>query len=111
MYIRYKLYRSKYPDQVFNQEMIQFNLENDNHLIKIDDIMNQVLAYHIQNLPQVIKYGTAYIGRMEIVNIEITDNDTIDLSEEEFRHYMHTIMPYLQIIWNKTCNNIEDGKK
>lgn len=105
MLIRYKLYRSKHSDEVFNAEMIKFNIENDDHLVDIDNILQYLLTTHIQQLPEVKKYGTAYIGRMEIVNIEITDEDNLNLTEEAFRHYMSTIMPHLEIIWSKTTSN------
>lgn len=110
MLVKYKLYRASKPEEVFNAEMIKINLENDDHLIAIDDILAGVLAQHIQNLPEVKKYGIAYVDRMEIVNIEITDEDTIDLDETKFRSYMTQIMPYLTVIWNKTTNNIDESK-
>lgn len=47
---------------------------------------------------------------MEIVNIEITDEDIIDLDETKFRAYMTQIMPYLTVVWNKTTNNIDESK-
>lgn len=105
MFIRYNLYRSKYPEEIFNAEMIKVNIENDDHLIAIDDIMTGILAQHIKALPEVQKYGIAYVDRMEIENIEITDEDVIDLTEESFREYMATINPTLTIIWNKTTND------
>lgn len=102
MYIRYKLYRTgKNVDICFNTEMIEFVIENDDHLVMIDDILTSVLTKHLQSLPEVKKYGIAYVGRMEIVNIEITDKDYVNLTEEQFRHYMSTINPNLQIIWSK----------
>ena len=59
MLVKYKLYRASKPEEVFNAEMIKINLENDDHLIAIDDILAGVLAQHIQNLPEVKKYGIA----------------------------------------------------
>lgn len=104
MYIRYELYRSKYPDQMFNAEMIQWDLQTDKDIIELDKRMRDVLTQHISNLPEVKKYGTGYIGRMKIVNIEITDNDyTSHLGEEQFKAYVSNpeVMPYLTVIWNK----------
>ncbi len=101
MIVRYKLYRASKPEEVFNNEAIKINLENDDHLIAIDDILAGILAQHIQNLPEVKKFGIAYVGRMEIVNIEITDEDNVNLNETEFRSYITQIMPYLTVIWNK----------
>lgn len=108
MYIRYKLYRSSVPDQIFNSEMIEVPLENDDHIVMIDKVLQDVLTRHISELPEVQKFGTAYIGKMEIVNIEINDKDNLNLTEEAFRHYMSTIMPKLEIIWNQTSNNIDE---
>lgn len=111
MLIRYKLYKSSEPEKVFNAEMIEFVIEKDDHLIQIDDIMAGVLTRHLQELLEVKKYGIAYVGRMEIVNIEITDKDKIDLTEEAFRHYMSTINNHIPIIWNKSIKAIENTKK
>lgn len=111
MLIRYRLYRSKFPDQIFNAEMIQVDIKNDDHLVAIDDIITGVLSNHIKNLPDVKKYGIAYVDRMEIENIEITDDDVLDLSESAFRQYMSTITPNITIIWNKTTNNIDNAEK
>ena len=109
MYIRYKLYRADMTT-MFNAEMIEFVIENDDHLAMIDKILQDLLTQHIQSLEEVKKYGIAYVGKMEIVNIEITDKDNINLTEEAFRHYMSTIMPYLQIIWSQQVSNIDEEK-
>ena len=101
MYIRYKLYRSSKPEEIFNQEMIEVPIENDDHLVMIDKVIQDVLTRHISELPETLKYGTGYIGKMDIVNIEITDKDNINLTEDAFRHYMSTIMPKLEIIWSQ----------
>ena len=104
MYIKYELYRAK-NQELFNAEMIEWVLTEDKDLIEIDKRMRDVLAQHISNLPEVQKYGTAYIGRMNIAGIEINDNDYLGgLTEEEFRKYMPNpeVMPYLDIKWNKT---------
>lgn len=104
MYIKYELYRAK-NQELFNAEMIEWVLTEDKDLIEIDKRMRDVLAQHISNLPEVQKYGTAYIGRMNIAGIEINDNDYLGgLTEEEFRKYMANpeVMPYLDIKWNKT---------
>lgn len=105
MYIKFNLYRSKFPDEPFKSEMIQWDLKNDRDLIEIDRRMRDVLATHIQSLPEVKKYGIAYIDRMQIVEIEILDSDDLGgLDEEQFRAYMQNeeVMPYLQIKWSKT---------
>ena len=103
MYIKYELYRAK-NQELFNAEMIEWVLTEDKDLIEIDKRMRDVLAQHIQQLPEIKKFGTAYIGRMKIAGIEINDNDDLGgLNEEEFRKYMRNpeVMPYLDIVWNK----------
>ena len=103
MYIKYELYRAK-NQELFNAEMIEWVLTEDKDLIEIDKRMRDVLTKHISNLPEIKKYGTAYIGRMKIVGIEINDNDDLGgITEGEFRKYMSNpeVMPYLDIVWNK----------
>ena len=107
MYIRYNLYRADLKT-IFNSEMIEFVIENDDHLAMIDKILQDLLTQHIQNLEEVKKFGIAYVGKMEIVNIEITDKDNINLTEEAFRHYISTIMPYLSIVWSQTIKDIDE---
>lgn len=114
MLIRYKIYRSKNPDEIFNSEMIKWNIENDKDLIEIDRRVKEVLAYHIQNLPEIKKYGTAYIGRTEIVSLEITDEDNLGgLTEEYFRAYLASEevgMKYYTVIWSQTTNINKEQK-
>lgn len=113
MYIKYELYRAK-NQELFNAEMIEWVLQTDKDLIEIDKRMRDVLAQHISNLPEVLKYGTAYVGRMKIVGIEINDNDNLGgLTEEEFRKYMSNpdVMPYLEIKWNKTGDGSNENNK
>lgn len=112
MYIKYELYRAK-NQELFNAEMIEWVLEDDKDLIEIDRRIRDVLTQHISQLEEVKKYGTAYIGRMKIVGIEINDNDDLGgLNEEEFRKYMSNpeVMPYLDIVWNKSKNKDEQPK-
>lgn len=111
MLVRYRLYRSKYPDVVFNSETIKFVIENDDHLVALDDILTRILSYHIQNLPEIKKFGIAYVQRMEIEFMEITDEDNVNLDEQSFRHYMSTINPNLRIVWSKTTNNTNKQQK
>lgn len=113
MYIKYELYRSK-NDEMFNAEKIEWVIKDNKDLIDIDNRINQVLATHISQLPIIKKFGTAYIGRMKLVGIEINDNDELGgLNEEAFRSYMANseVMPLLTIVWNKTTTNIDKGKK
>lgn len=113
MYIKYELYRSK-TGEMFNTEKIEWVIQDNRDLVDIDNRINQVLATHISQLPEVKKYGTAYIGRMKLVSIEINDNDELGgLDEQGFRSYMANseVMPLLTIEWNKTTNNTTKKKK
>ena len=88
MYIKYELYRSK-NNKLFNAEMIEWVLETDKDLIEIDRRIIGVLTQHISTLPEIQKYGTAYLGRTKIVGIEINDNDNLGgISEQQFRDYI-----------------------
>ena len=105
MYIKYELYRAKNPEECFNKEMIEWVLKTDKDIIEIDKRMRDVLTQHIQSLPEIQKYGIAYVGRMKIVGIEINDNDyTCELDKTQFIAYMKNecVMRYLDIVWNKT---------
>lgn len=113
MYIKYELYRSK-NNEMFNAEMIEWVLKEDRDLIEIDRRIRDVLATHISQLSEVKKYGTAYIGSMKIIGIEINNNDDLGgLTEKEFRSYMgnENVMPLLDIKWNKTTTNIDEQQK
>lgn len=102
MYIRYNLYRTgSHSNEIFNSEMIEFVIENDDHLVRLDDILIGILTKHIQSLDIVKKFGIAYVGRMEIVNIEITDKDNVNLTKDQFEHYIHTLNINIPVIWNK----------
>ena len=108
MLIRYELYRSKYPDVMFNAEMIKWNLETDKDLIEIDRRLGEVVTQHIQSLPEIQKYGLGYMGRVKIVNIEITDEDDLGgIDESGFRVYLTNpeVNVNVPVIWSK--GNIE----
>lgn len=112
MYIKFELYRSKYPDEMFKAEMIQWDLKTDKDLIEIDTRMRDVLATHIKTIPEVQKYGMAYIGRMKIVEIEILDSDDLGgIDEEHFKAYINSpdVMPYLNVVWSKNTESGDDS--
>ena len=112
MYIRYNLYRTgSHADEIFNSEMIEFVIENDNHLVRLDEIIIGILTQHIQNLDIIKKYGIAYVGRLEVVNLEITDKDNVNLTKEQFEHYIHTLNIQIPVLWNKQCNSISEEEK
>lgn len=106
MYIKYELYRAK-NQELFNSEMIEYVLKTDKDLIEIDRRIIEVLTYHISTLPQIKKYGTAYLGRTKIVGIEINDNDDLGgITEQQFRDYMHSDTIDIRVMgidikWNK----------
>ena len=106
MYIKYELYRAK-NQELFNAEKIEWVIETDKDLIEIDRRILEVLTYHISTLPQIKKFGTAYLGRTKIVGIEINDNDNLGgITEQQFRDYMHSETIDARIIgvdiqWNK----------
>lgn len=108
MLLRFCLYKSSEPDKIIQDGSLKFIIENDDHLARIDDIIINMLGDYIDTIPDIQKYGIAYIGREEIIDLTITDEDNINLSEEAFRHYMSTILPKLSIIWSKTTNNTEN---
>lgn len=112
MLIRYELYRSKYPDEMFNAEMIKWNLSTDKDLIEIDRRLGEVLTHHMQSLPEVQKYGTGYVGRMKIINIEITDEDDLGgLDEESFRAYLSNpeVNVNIPVVWSKDKKDDVNG--
>lgn len=104
MLIKYILYRAK-NNEVFNQEAIKWNLERDEDILDLDARLQYVLTQHISNLPEIQKYGSAYVGKMEIVSVQITNEDyTCELDEEHFMNYIKEILPNLNVIWCKTTN-------
>lgn len=106
MYIKYELYRAK-NQELFDSAMIEWVLKTDKDLIEIDRRIIEVLTHHISTLPQIKKFGTAYLGRTKIAGIEINDNDDLGgITEQQFRDYMHNETIDSRIIgidikWNK----------
>ena len=102
MNIKYEMYRSKDKKELFNYGTITVNIETENQLLGIDEIILKILAEHQKSVPEIIKYGTAYLGRLVIDEIEITKEDVgIDLDEVQFNAYMSKVIPGLKIVWNK----------
>ena len=99
--INFELTRSK-TGVVFTRQAVQFNIETDYQLANIDTIIKQVLSDYIKNIQEVKKFGIAYIGEMNLVSLEVTDNDKVGFDEISFREYIRRIMPKLAIIWHKT---------
>lgn len=111
MYIKYELFRSK-NNEMFNSGMVEIVLRDDKDLIAIDDIISGVMKYHIQQLPEINKYGTGYIGSVKLISIVVNDNDYVsDLNEEAFKGYMANINQNITVEWNRTTNNTTDEQK
>lgn len=111
MYIKYELFRSK-NNEMFNSGMVEIVLRDDKDLIAIDDIISGVMKYHIQQLPEIKKYGTGYIGSVKLISIVVNDNDYVsDLNEEAFKGYMANINQNITVEWNRTANNTTDEQK
>lgn len=103
MYIKYELYRAK-NGELFNAEMIEWVLEKDEDIVELPERITYLLSQHIQNLPEIQKYGIAYVGRMKLAGIEINDNDyTSELDKEHFTAYIRNLdtMNGVDIVWNK----------
>lgn len=107
MLLQFCLYKSSEPNKIIQDGYLKFIIKNDDDLIRIDDIIINMLGDYIDTIPEIKKYGIAYIGREEIVDMTITDEDNINMSEEAFRQYMSNVLPKLTIIWNKTVNSID----
>lgn len=111
MYIKYEMFRSK-NNEMFNSGMVEIVLRDDKDLIAIDDIISGVMKYHIQQLPEINKYGTGYIGSVKLISIVVNDNDYVsDLNEEAFKGYMANINQNITVEWNRTTNNTTDEQK
>lgn len=103
MYIKYELYRAK-NEELFNAEMIEWIIEKDEDIVELPERITYLLSQHIQSIPEIQKYGTAYIGRMKLAGIEINDNDyTSELDKEHFIAYIRGLdtMNGVDIVWNK----------
>lgn len=111
MYIKYEMFRSK-NNEMFNSGMVEIVLRDDKDLIAIDDIISGVMKYHIQQLPEIKKYGTGYIGSVKLISVVINDNDYVSgLNEEAFKGYMANINQNITVEWNRTTNNTTDEQK
>lgn len=104
MIIKYDLYRAK-NGEIFNREAIKWNLEKDEDILDLDTRLQFVLTKHISDLDEIKKFGSAYVGKMDIVSIQITDEDyTCELDEQHFMDYIKEILPNLNVLWCKTTN-------
>ena len=111
MYLKYVLFRSK-NNEIFNSGKIELVLKDDRDIIMIDKLIEDVMKYHITQLPEIKKFGLAYIGSVKLVSIVINDNDYVsELNEEGFKGYMANINPNLTVEWNRTTNNITEEQK
>lgn len=111
MYLKYVLFRSK-NNEIFNSGKIELVLKDDRDIIMIDKLIEDVMKHYITQLPEIKKFGLAYIGSVKLVSIVINDNDYVsELNEEGFKGYMANINPNLTVEWNRTTNNITEEQK
>lgn len=105
MLIKYELYRSKDKSEEIDRGILSVPLETNPQLLDIDSVILHLLDDYINGLDIIKKFGRAYIGSVNLVDLTITDEDiAIDISKEDFETYMNEIIPNLKIIWNKTTN-------
>ena len=102
MIIDFQLYRAKNND-IFLGEKIGFNIQNDSQLLVLDTLIQDLLMNHIKNIPIIKKYGLGYIGNVELLSIEITNDDNISLNELAFKNYASTLTR-APIIWSRDKN-------
>ena len=111
MYIKYELFRSK-NNEMFNSGMVEIVLRDDKDLIAIDDIISGVMKYHIQQLPEIKKYGKGDNSSVKLISIVVNDNDYVsDLNEEAFKGYIANINQNITVEWNRTINNTTEEQK
>lgn len=105
MFIHFKLYRSKVKDEIFDVGKLQYNINNTDELLFIDDIISKITSEYITDHELIKKNGLAYMDRMEITLIEITDEDVIEISETECMRFLQTELPKFKFVWNKSKFN------
>ena len=76
-------------------------IDNNKFIDKLIEIIQSVLSEHITQLPDIKRYGYAYIDKLIINGITVEQDDIITLSEEEFKTELNTKMPNLSVKWNK----------
>ena len=112
MRIGFKLYRSK-NNEILDEGSIKVNLEDalenipleDNQFInKFIEVLQNVLTTYINDKEDVKKYGIAYVSNFEITGVVIEDEDKMSITRNDFLTEVHTKMPKLTVVYNKTIN-------
>ena len=112
MRIGFKLYRSK-NNEILDEGSIKVNLEDalqnipleDNQFInKFIEVLQNVLTTYINDREDVKKYGIAYVSNFEITGVVIEDEDKMSITRNDFLTEVHTKMPKLTVVYNKTVN-------
>ena len=112
MRIGFKLYRSK-NNEILDEGSIKVNLEDalenipleDNQFIyKFIEVLQNVLTTYINDREDVKKYGIAYVSNFEITGVVIEDEDKMSITRNDFLTEVHTKMPKLTVVYNKTIN-------
>ena len=112
MRIGFKLYRSK-NNEILDEGSIKVNLEDalenipleDNQFInKFIEVLQNVLTTYINDREDVKKYGIAYVDSFEITGVVIEDEDKMSITRNDFLTEVHTKMPKLTVVYNKTIN-------
>lgn len=105
MLIKYELYRSKDKNEEIDRGILSVPIETNPQLLDIDSIILHLLDDYINGLEIIKKFGRAYVGAVNLVDVTVTNEDkAIDITEEAFKEYMNQIIPNLKVVWNKTTN-------
>lgn len=109
MYITYSAYRSKNNDFIAKRT-ISLPIGDFRQLLNLDGIILSVIKKDLNNLPNINKFGVAYVGDIHCEKIEITDEDNTDaMNEEQFREYFKEISN-IPLIWSKT-EEVSNGEE
>ena len=104
---------SKANNEILDEGSIKVNLEDalenipleDNQFInKFIEVLQNVLTTYINDREDVKKYGIAYVSNFEITGVVIEDEDKMSITRNDFLTEVHTKMPKLTVVYNKTIN-------
>ena len=100
-------------NEILDEGSIKVNLEDalenipleDNQFInKFIEVLQNVLTTYINDREDVKKYGIAYVSNFEITGVVIEDEDKMSITRNDFLTEVHTKMPKLTVVYNKTIN-------
>lgn len=119
MKIGFKLTRNKnkgiieegYIEVKLEDALKDIPLEDNRYINALTYILQNTLTQYISDLPEIKKYGSAYIGGLEITGIVIEDTDELYITREEFLNEIHTKMPKLAVVYDKQVTNISNEEK